>query len=136
LPQANPIELVLMLYDGALVAIRLAAGHLKSRPHADKGAALSKAISIVDNGLKASLDHTWAGEIAGPIALAVRIHDDASAAGKPAQRRARAGMKFCDCSPTCAPLGAVGAQGAVRTRCPLQRPCKPHRRASTRGADL
>jgi len=67
LPNANPIELVLMLYDGALVAIRLAAGHLKAGRIADKGAALSKAISIVDNGLKASLDHNVGGEIAGQL---------------------------------------------------------------------
>jgi len=67
LPNANPIELVLMLYDGALAAIRLAAGHMKAGRIADKGAALSKAISIVDNGLKASLDHNVGGEIAGQL---------------------------------------------------------------------
>ncbi len=76
LPNANPIELVLMLYDGALAAIRLAAGHMKAGRIADKGAALSKAISIVDNGLKASLDHNVGGEIAGQLHSLANLRND------------------------------------------------------------
>lgn len=61
---ASPHKLVVMLYDGVIVALLSAISHIKSPNIAAKGAALSKAITIIDNGLRASLDKKAGGEIA------------------------------------------------------------------------
>ena len=53
---ADPHKLVLMLYDGALFALADARIHMQNNAIAAKGQALSKAIMIIDSGLKASLD--------------------------------------------------------------------------------
>lgn len=61
---ASPPQLILMLYDGALAAIASAQQHLRLKNIAAKGEAISKAISIIDDGLKASLDLGVGGELA------------------------------------------------------------------------
>ncbi|HSD38399.1 MAG TPA: flagellar export chaperone FliS [Rhodocyclaceae bacterium] len=62
---ANPHQLVLMLFDGALLAINSAAISMANGDVAAKGSSISKAIEIVTFGLKASLD----GESGGDLAL-------------------------------------------------------------------
>ena len=61
---ASPQRLVVMLYDGALHALGEARAHLVAGRTAQKGRAIGKAISIVQEGLKASLDVGQGGEIA------------------------------------------------------------------------
>lgn len=61
---ADAHELILMLFDGALVSISLAAHHLKSENIAAKGENISKAIDIIENGLKVSLDYRSGGALA------------------------------------------------------------------------
>lgn len=61
---ADPHALVLMLYDGVLEAIRRAEGHLAAGQVAEKGAALGKAVRIVEEGLKASVDRSTGGQLA------------------------------------------------------------------------
>jgi flagellar secretion chaperone FliS len=61
---ADPHRLILMLFDGTLAAIsgaRLAMGRGEIPA---KGAAISKAIAIIDGGLKASLDVKAGGALA------------------------------------------------------------------------
>ena len=53
---ASPHALIVMLYDGALVAVLKAIAHMKAGNIAEKGKAVSHAIAIIDNGLRASLD--------------------------------------------------------------------------------
>jgi flagellar protein FliS len=53
---ASPHQLITMLFDGAKTAIAMARHHMANNEIAAKGKAISKAINIVDNGLKASLD--------------------------------------------------------------------------------
>lgn len=53
---ASPHQLITMLFDGAKTAIAMARHHMAQKEIAAKGQAISKAINIVDNGLKASLD--------------------------------------------------------------------------------
>ena len=60
---ADPHALVLMLYDGAIEAIRRATGHLAAGQVAEKGAALAKAARIVEEGLKAAVDRGAGGEL-------------------------------------------------------------------------
>jgi flagellar protein FliS len=56
-----------MLYDGALVALLSAKTNIAAGNIAAKGSAISKAISIIDNGLRASLDKDVGGEIAANL---------------------------------------------------------------------
>jgi flagellar protein FliS len=65
---ASPHQLVLMLFDAALEAIRQAEVHLKSGEVAAKGAALGKAVRIVEEGLKASVDRGAGGALAEHLA--------------------------------------------------------------------
>jgi flagellar protein FliS len=61
---ASPHKLIVMLYDGALVAVLSAQMHMKSGNVPEKGKSISKAIQIIDNGLRASLDKEAGGQIA------------------------------------------------------------------------
>jgi flagellar protein FliS len=61
---ASPHKLIVMLFDGALVAVLSALSHMKAHEIPQKGAAISKAIDIINNGLRASLDKKAGGEIA------------------------------------------------------------------------
>ncbi|MFT3737100.1 MAG: flagellar export chaperone FliS [Rhodocyclaceae bacterium] len=53
---ASPHQLVLMLFDGATLAINSAAISMSNGDIAAKGSSISKAIEIITYGLKASLD--------------------------------------------------------------------------------
>jgi len=53
---ASPHQLITMLFDGAKTAISMARHHMANNEISAKGQAISKAINIIDNGLKASLD--------------------------------------------------------------------------------
>ncbi len=61
---ASPHKLIVMLFDGALVSIATAMMHMRAGNIPEKGAAISKAIMIIDSGLRASLDKKVGGEIA------------------------------------------------------------------------
>jgi len=61
---ASPHKLIVMLYDGAIVAVSTALQSMKSGNVAEKGKYISKAILIIDSGLRASLNKDAGGEIA------------------------------------------------------------------------
>lgn len=61
---ASPHELVIMLFEGALVSIASATHNMRSGNIAGKGESISKAIEIIENGLRASLDHRSGGVLA------------------------------------------------------------------------
>jgi flagellar protein FliS len=61
---ADPVKLILMLFDGALLAISSATQHMEHEEVASKGKAIAHAISIIDGGLKASLDVKAGGDLA------------------------------------------------------------------------
>ncbi len=56
-----------MLLDGAISAIKLASIGMQKRDIPAKSMQLSKAISIINEGLRASLDHKQGGQIAGRL---------------------------------------------------------------------
>ncbi|NDU88067.1 MAG: flagellar export chaperone FliS [Ferrovum sp.] len=60
---ADAHKLVLLLYQGALLSIAAAKNHLLQGEIAAKGKSVSQAISIIDEGLKASLNMTVGGEL-------------------------------------------------------------------------
>lgn len=53
---ASPAQLITMLFDAARSAIVLARHHMARGDAAGKGRAVSRAVNIIGNGLKASLD--------------------------------------------------------------------------------
>ena len=64
---ASPHQLIVMLYDGARAAIARAKLHLAAGDVAAKGNAISKSIDIIDNGLRAVLDHNAGGDVAADL---------------------------------------------------------------------
>lgn len=65
---ADPHKLILMLFEGAQEALARAKRHMKQNEIAEKGQMISKAIMIIDHGLKASLDMNVGGD------LAIKLH--------------------------------------------------------------
>ncbi len=65
---ADAHRLVLMLFDGALEAIKLAQAQIAAGNVAEKGRWLGKAVRIVEEGLKASLDKDAGGALARQLA--------------------------------------------------------------------
>lgn len=61
---ATPHKLILMLFQGAHVALSSALVHMKNGDVNAKGIAISKAIAIITSGLQASLDVEAGGELA------------------------------------------------------------------------
>ncbi|MBI5659690.1 MAG: flagellar export chaperone FliS [Nitrosomonadales bacterium] len=61
---SDPHKLILMLYQGALLAIASAKNQILRKETAVKGASITKAIAIIDEGLKASLDKNAGGDLA------------------------------------------------------------------------
>lgn len=61
---ASPHKLVVMLFDGALLSLVIAQKEMKLGNVAAKSKAISKAISIIEEGLRASLNKEAGGEIA------------------------------------------------------------------------
>ena len=65
---ADPHKLILMLFDGALLQVRTAGIAIGNQDVPGKGAAISKAVEIIINGLKVSLDMSAGGELAARLA--------------------------------------------------------------------
>lgn len=61
---ASPQRLVVLLYEGAELAVRMAIRHIHERDLVKKTAAINKASNIIQDGLRASLDAERGGEIA------------------------------------------------------------------------
>ncbi len=86
---SDPHHLISMLYQGALLAIANARNGILRKDIPAKGAAISKAISIIDDGLNASLDKKVGGELAQNLSslydymckrlLSANLNDDMAA---------------------------------------------------------
>lgn len=92
---ADPHKLIAMLYQGALLAIANARNAILRKDIAAKGTAISKAILIIGDGLKASLDRKVGGELAHNLAdlydymdsrlLQANLHNDVDTLDEVAQ---------------------------------------------------
>lgn len=86
---ADPHKLILMLFDGALMAISSAKVQMQRKEIAEKGKSISQAINIISNGLNASLDERAGGDLADKLGalyeymcsrlLYANIHDNQNA---------------------------------------------------------
>ncbi|HQT34181.1 MAG: flagellar export chaperone FliS [Thiobacillus sp.] len=61
---ASPHQLIVMLYEGAELAVRMAIKHMNEGDTVKKSAAITKASIIILDGLKAALDPQQGGDIA------------------------------------------------------------------------
>lgn len=61
---ASPHQLIVMLYEGAELSVRMAITHVNEGDIAKKCAAISKASHIILDGLRAALDMEQGGDIA------------------------------------------------------------------------
>lgn len=64
---ASPHQRIVMLFDSYQTSIRVARLHLQAGHIAEKGIAITKAINIVNKGLRASLNLEEGGEIASQL---------------------------------------------------------------------
>jgi flagellar protein FliS len=65
---ADPHAMIMMLFDALVESVSAAGAHLLAGQVAEKGRALGRALRIVDEGLKASLDRDAGGPIADQLA--------------------------------------------------------------------
>jgi len=65
---ADPHRLIILLFEGAESAIAIAKLHAEDGNVSERGTHISKAIDIISNGLKASLDMQQGGELAERLA--------------------------------------------------------------------
>jgi len=70
---ASPERLISLLFRGAQASLSQARHHLHNGDIAERGKALSKAIDIVDTGLKASVDTERGGEVARHLVAAYEL---------------------------------------------------------------
>ncbi len=85
---ASPHRLILMLFEGAIKSCNLAKIHMQNGAIADKGMAITKAIAIIEEGLRISLDKEQGGELAANLdalyqymgyrLLQANLHNDTS----------------------------------------------------------
>ena len=61
---ASPHQLIVMLYEGAELAIRMAIKHMDEGDLKKKAAAITKASAIILDGLRAVLDFQQGGDLA------------------------------------------------------------------------
>jgi len=61
---ANPHQLIIMLYEGAELSVRMAIRHMNEGDLAKKSAAITKASTIILEGLRAALDTRQGGKLA------------------------------------------------------------------------
>lgn len=90
---ADPHRLIALLFEGAIAAIRRAVAAIEAKDLETKLASITRALRIVDEGLKASLDPA-AGQLAVRLGdlytyvsarlLAGSLHDDVDALGEAA----------------------------------------------------
>ena len=64
---ARPIDLVVMVYEGAIATLGKAAAQMRAGDIAAKNVSITRAIRIIDEGLRAPLDMR-AGEVAANLA--------------------------------------------------------------------
>ncbi|MBL8416354.1 MAG: flagellar export chaperone FliS [Propionivibrio sp.] len=62
-PTADPHQLIMLLFEGAKIAISAAKLNMTQGNIAQKGSSISKAIDIITNGLKASLNYDEGGDL-------------------------------------------------------------------------
>ncbi len=66
-PSASPHQLVLMLFDGAIQSVSAAQSYCAAGKLEAKNSSTSKALRVIEEGLRASLDRPAGGELAARL---------------------------------------------------------------------
>lgn len=66
---ATPHQLITLLYDGAINAMKRAEIYFRTGDVARRGEMISRAIAIIDSGLRTALDHEAGGEISARLEM-------------------------------------------------------------------
>lgn len=92
---ASPHQLVVLLFDGALSAMKKAIILIEQGDIPGKGQAISKAINIISNGLQSGLNHEVGGDLAANLdslydymtrrLLQANLHNDINAINEVAE---------------------------------------------------
>lgn len=132
---ADPHQLIHMLYDGALAAVHQARAHMQAQRVADKGAAISKAVRIIDEGLKISLDRNAGGELATRLLelyeylvmrlLQANLRNDETALVEVAQRLTELRDAWAQIRPQVAPGAAPAVAPAATPANSAPAPARP-----------
>lgn len=132
---ADPHKLISMLYQGAALAIANGKSAMLRKDIPAKGAAISKAITIIDEGLKASLDKKAGGELAENLAalydymgsrlLSGNLNNDVAALDEVSKLLAELGSAWDSIRPKAAPTGEFAAAKAASESVPQPAPKKP-----------
>lgn len=131
LTAADPHKLISMLYQGALLAIANAKNGILRKDIPAKGAAISKAIAIIDEGLNASLDKNVGGGLAQNLSslyeymckrlMAANLKNDIAALDEVARllndlKSAWDGIRQSVATPAAVPQSAVEAQSKAANK--------------------
>jgi flagellar secretion chaperone FliS len=119
---ASPHKLVLMLYDALLKQLRIAKLHLERAEIAPKAAAISKALALVDQGLRPGLDLERGGSIAAQLLalydysttrlLHANLHNDVAAVEEVIRLMEPLRSAWSQINPDAQPPAASGQPGA------------------------
>lgn len=130
LTDASPHSLILMLLEGAVISVNIAKMQMEQGNVAEKCAAISKALAIIDEGLRASLDMKAGEGIAenldalyeymGNRLITANIHNQT----EPLDEVARLLGEIKSAWEEIRPAGATGAES------PVPEPEQPPRRES------
>jgi len=120
---ADPHKLISMLYQGAALAIANGKSAMLRKDIPAKGAAISKAITIIDEGLKASLDKKAGGELAENLAalydymgtrlLSANLNNDVAALDEVSKLLAELGSAWDSIRPAAARTNEFAAAKAA-----------------------
>lgn len=131
---ADPHKLISMLYQGAALAIANGKSAMLRKDIPAKGAAISKAITIIDEGLKASLDKKAGGELAENLAalydymgsrlLSGNLNNDVAALDEVSKLLAELGSAWDSIRPKASPTDEFAAAKAAEAM-PQAAPRKP-----------
>ncbi|HEX5364159.1 MAG TPA: flagellar export chaperone FliS [Gallionella sp.] len=121
---ADPHKLISMLYQGALLAIANAKSSIARKDIPAKGKAISHAITIIDEGLNASLDKKVGGELAqnlsslyeymGSRLLTANIKNDVAALDEVARLLTDLKSAWDDIRPTVTPAANATVESAPK----------------------
>ena len=117
---ASSVQLIVMLYDGALSAIRGAKSQIERQQFASKGRLISKAINIV-SGLRAALDFEQGGEISQNLQdlyfyierrlMDANLHNDTAPLDESTKLLAEVREAWVELSKTHQPAASVSKEG-------------------------
>lgn len=122
---ADPHKLILLLYQGALLAIATAKNQMLRKETAKKGASISHAIAIIEKGLQASLNKEVGGALTQNLSdlyvymtqrlIAANLNNDTAALDEVSRLLIELRSAWENIKPATAPVAAPAAAPQLQT---------------------